>query len=129
MNPYVGGGVGFCLARRESESRAIKEDFFEGPEYRLDLDKSQLVTGHVLKAFAGIEIPFKNNMKLVAEAKTELYGLSSFDPIMKTSFKTENPYWYEGSDLSTWSYEDPLEFGVFKEEFISSFVVGLVIPF
>ena len=129
MSPYIGGGLGFCLARREAESRAIKEKSFEGPEYRIDFNESQVVTGLLLQFFAGIEIPFKDNIKLVAEANTSLYSLRNFDPILEISYKTENPDWYEGSDLSTWSYETPLEIGVFQETFISSVMIGIVIPF
>ena len=129
INPYVGGGLGFCLARREAESRAVKEESFEGPEYRIDFNESQIVTGLLFQFFAGIEIPFKKNMKLVAEANTAFYSLNRFDPIMEISYKTPNPDWYEGSDLSTWSYETPLEIGVFKETFISSVMIGVVVPF
>jgi len=129
MSPYIGGGLGFCLARREAESSAIKEESFEGPEYRIDFNESQLVTGLLLQFFVGIEIPFKDNMKLVAEANTSLYSLKNFDPIMEISYKVPNPEWYEGSDLSQWNYETPLEIGVFQETFISSVMIGIVIPF
>jgi len=129
MSPYIGGGLGFCLARREAESSAIKEESFEGPEYRIDFNESQVVTGLLVQFFAGIEIPFKDKIKLVAEANTTLYSLRNFDPIMEISYKVPNPDWYEGSDLSQWNYETPLEIGVFQETFISSIMIGIVIPF
>ncbi len=129
VNPYVGGGLGFCIARREVKSRAIKEESFEGPEYRIDLDKSQVVTGTLLNFLAGVEIPLKNNFRLVAEFNTGFYNLQQFDPILEISYKTANPAWYEGSDLSTWSYEDPLEIGVFNNVCVSSVMIGLVMEF
>ena len=65
----------------------------------------------------------------MAEANTSLYSLRNFDPIMEISYKVPNPDWYEGSDLSQWNYETPLEIGVFQETFISSVMIGIVIPF
>ncbi len=129
FNPYIGGGIGFCLARRDVESRVLKDKSFDGPQYRITLDDSETVPGQVLQFFAGFEIPFKKNIKLVAEATTTLYGLKNFEPILEIEYKRPNPAWYEGSDLLTWTLEDPIRIGVFQEEFVTSLSIGLVVPF
>lgn len=130
INPFVGGGLGFCLAKREVKSRAMKEESFEGPIYRIDLNDSQFVTGIVLQFLAGFEIPFKNNMKLNLEANTALYDLQRLDPILEISDRTAIPEWYTESEaITTYSYEEPLTIGVFNYEFVSSIMIVFSIPF
>jgi hypothetical protein len=130
INPFVGGGLGFCLARRDVRSRAVKEESFEGPLYRIDLNESQFVTGIVLQFLAGFEIPFKDTMKLTVEANTALYDLKKLDPILEITDRTAVPGWYTGSEsITTFSYEEPLEVGVFNYEFVSSIMLALSIPF
>lgn len=129
INPYIGGGLGFCMARREVESKAIKEQSFEGADYSISLDDSETVFGQLLQVFAGIEIPFKNNIRLVAEASTAMYDLENFEPVLEVSYTRENPDYYDGDPMSSWSYEEPLQVGVFKQEIISSFSIGIVVPF
>lgn len=129
IKPYIGGGLGFCLARRDVESRILKENSYQGPEYRVTLNDSQTVTGQILHFLAGVEIPFKNNMKIVAEASTTIYDLKRFDPIIEIAYRKPTPSSYEGSDDASWTYEDPIGIGVFKEEFVTSLSIGLVIPF
>jgi len=129
FNPYIGGGIGFCIVRRDVESRVLKDKYFDGPEYQITLDESETIPGQVLQFFAGFEMPFHKNVKLVAEATTTLYGLKNFDPILEIAYKRPNPAWYEGSDLLSWTLEDPIEVGVFHEEFVTSLSIGLVVPF
>jgi hypothetical protein len=129
VNPYIGGGIGFCVAKREVESKTLKENSYDGPNYFLDFNDNQTVTGQVLQFFAGIEIPFQKNMKIVADSTTTLYSLKNFDPILSIAYKKPNPAYYVGSDLQTWTLEDPINIGVFDEEFVTSFSLGLVVPF
>lgn len=124
INPYLGGGIGVCWAKRDVESRTLKEKQYGGPDYYLDFNDSQTVYGGVLQLFAGIEIPFRNNIKLVAESTTALYDLNKFDPILSIS-----PNRTSAIDPATWSLEDPYEIGVFKEEFVTSLSIGIVVPF
>ena len=124
INPYLGGGIGVCWAKRDMESRTLKEKQYAGPVYHLDFNDSQTVYGGVLQLFAGIEIPFRNNIKLVAESTTALYDLNKFDPILSIS-----PNRTSAIDPATWSLEDPYEIGVFKEEFVTSLSIGIVVPF
>ncbi len=35
ITPYAGGGLGYCMAIRDSDSRAIKSKYFLGPDYRI----------------------------------------------------------------------------------------------
>ncbi|HOO46719.1 MAG TPA: hypothetical protein PLP82_06395 [Deltaproteobacteria bacterium] len=129
LNAYAGGGLGFCVATRDCDSGAIKEKYFSGPEYKVSLNKSQTVTGLLVNLVAGVNIPVYENMKFVAEASTTLYDLKAFDPVMEISFTKPNPDWYEGSDLTQWSYEDPLRVGVYKEVYVTNISAGLVMPF
>lgn len=129
INPYVGGGLGFCMATREVESDAIKEQSYLGPEYRIMLDDSETVFGQLLQVFAGIEIPFKHNIRLVAEASTAMYDLDNFDPVLEVSHRTRNPDYYGGDDLSSFPAENPVKIGVFEQEIISTFSIGVVVPF
>jgi len=129
INPYVGGGLGFCMARREVESKAIKEQSFQGAEYRISLDDSETVFGQLLQVFAGIEVPFKNGIRFVAEASTAMYDLDNFEPVLEVSYTREPPDWYQGDDLSQFTNEDPIKVGVFEQEIISSFSIGIVVPF
>lgn len=129
INPYVGGGLGFCMARREVESKAIKEQSFQGAEYRIRLDDSETVFGQLLQVFAGIEVPFKNGIRFVAEASTAMYDLDNFEPVLEVSYTREPPDWYQGDDLSQFTNEDPIKVGVFEQEIISSFSIGIVVPF
>ncbi len=129
INPYIGGGLGFCMATREVESDAIREQSFQGSEYRIMLDDSETVFGQLLQVFAGFEIPFKHNIRLVAEAGAAMYDLDNFDPVLEVSYRTDNPDYYTGNDMSSWNYEDPVKIGVFEQEIISTFSIGVVIPF
>lgn len=129
IKAYAGGGLGFCMATRDTNSKALKEKNFEGPEYRVKFNDTETVYGRVLQFIAGLSIPAYDKLTFYAEANTMLYDLSAFDPILEVSFKTPNPSWYAGSDLSTWSYEDPLRIGVFNEVFVTSFAVGFTVPF
>lgn len=129
ITPYLGGGVGVCLAVREVESRTIKEKSYNGPDYRLTYNDNQRVTGEIFQLFGGIEIPVWSNMMLTAQAATTLYDLRQFKPILEISASRPTPSWYQGSDLVTWSYEDPIEIGVFREEFITTVSIGALVPF
>jgi opacity protein-like surface antigen len=130
INPYVGGGVGYCIATRDTTSHAIKEKYFEGPDYAILRNTSQTVRGGVLQLLAGVLIPINDKMKFVAEANTTLFDLKSFDPILEISMKKTNPpFPLTGNDLTTFSYEEPMEFGVFHEQFITNLSVGIVMPF
>lgn len=129
INPYVGGGLGFCMATREVESDAIKEQSYLGSEYRIRLDDSETVFGQLLQVFAGVEIPFKHNIRLVAEASAAMYDLDNFDPVLEVSYRTPNPEYYGGDDLSSFPAENPVKIGVFEQEIITSFSIGVVIPF
>jgi len=129
VNPYVGGGIGFCYARRDVDSSAVKEKFFNGPEYLIELTETQYTFGPVLNFVAGIEIPLKNNMRIFAEANTAIYDLKRLDPIFEISYKQTDPGWYGGSFISSWSNENPVEIGVFNYEIASSVMIGLVVPF
>lgn len=129
INPYVGGGLGFCMAIREVESDTIREQSYLGSEYRIRLDDSETVFGQILQVFAGVEIPFKHNIRLVAEAGAAMYDLDNFDPVLEVSYRTPNPEYYEGDDLSSFPAESPVKIGVFEQEIITSFSIGVVIPF
>lgn len=130
FNPYVGGGFGFCIAKREVESNVLKERYSMGPEYTITFDNSQTVTGRVLQFLAGFEMPVKYNIKLVAEASTSLFHLNNFDPILSISPTYPTPEWYDGTDLTQINTEEPLEeIGVFSEEFVTSISIGFVLPF
>ncbi len=129
INPYFGGGLGFCLARREVETRGVKEQYLEGPEYLINLDDDETVFGQLLQVFAGVEIPVKKDIKIVLAASTAVYSLKRFDPILEISHRNPDPAWYGADDMLSWSNEDPLQIGVFKDEFISSLSIGVVMPF
>ncbi len=126
---YAGGGLGFCVATRDCDSRAIKEKYFSGPEYKVTLNESQTVTGLLVNLMAGMNMPVHDRIKFVAEASATLYDLKAFDPVLEISFTKPNPDWYQGSDLSQWSYEDPLRVGVYKEIYVANISAGFVIPF
>lgn len=129
FNAYAGGGLGFCLAVRDCNSRAVKEKYFIGPEYKVSLNDSQSVTGLMVNLLAGVNFPIYENLKFVAEAGATLYDLKSFDPILEISPISQNPAWYPYSDLTTYSYEKPLRIGVFKEVYVANLSAGLVMPF
>lgn len=129
INPYIGGGMGLCVAWREVESRTLKERYYEGPQYRLTFNDNQTVTGQVLQLFGGIEVPFNGNMKFVANIATALYDLKQFDPIVEISASKTMPSWYEGPTPTTFSYENSFEIGEFREEFVTSASIGVVVPF
>ena len=125
IKPYAGGGLGYCVATRSSDSRALKEKYFIGPEYNITLNNSQTRTGMLLNFLGGLNIPIYKKLTFVAEASTTLYDLKSFDPILEISFKTP----IKPSDVITYSYEDPVQLGVFNQVFVGNFSVGLVMPF
>ena len=130
VNPYVGGGIGICMAERSVDSKALKEKYFEGPQYGIKLNDSQTVTGMLLQFVAGFDVPLRKNLTLVAEASTTLYDLESFDPILEVSYQKQSPTPFDGySDITTYSYEEPLKIGVFQEEFVTNISIGLVMPF
>jgi hypothetical protein len=129
INPYIGGGFGVCVAKRDVESRTLKEKRYVGPNYYLDFNDNQTVTGRMFQFFAGIEIPILKNMKIVAESNTALCDLKKFDPILSVSFVEPIPSGYQGTDMLSFSHEDPIEVGVFKEEFFTSLSIGLIVPF
>lgn len=136
INPYIGGGLGVCVAWREVESRTLKEKYYQatpqgsgGPVYSLTYNDNQTVTGQLLQVFGGIEVPFGGNMKFVANIATTLYDLRQFEPILELSASRPNPAWNEGPQPVTFSYEDSLEVGVFREEWVSSASIGVVVPF
>ena len=130
ITPYAGGGFGYCMAIRDSDSRAIKSKYFEGPEYKITMNNSQTSNGMLLNFLCGLNIPIYKNLTFVAEANTTWYDLKSFDPILEISFKTpQKPSNLGGNDVTTYSYEAPKRIGVFTQEFIGKFTVGLVMPF
>lgn len=129
FNAYAAGGLGFCIAVRDCDSKAIKNKYFQGPEYRVNLNDSQTVTGLLVNLGAGMDIPINDKLKFVAEASTTLYDLEGFDPVLEVSFTKPNPAWYEGSDLSQWSYEDPLRIGVFEEVYVTNITAGFIMQF
>ncbi len=84
----------------------------------------------LLNFLGGLNIPVYKKMTFVAEANMTLYDLKSFDPILEISFKRpQNPSNLGGNDVTTWSYEDPMRIGVFSQEFVGNFFIGLVMPF
>jgi opacity protein-like surface antigen len=130
ITPYAGGGLGFCMATRDSDSRALKSKYFNGPEYGIRLNNSQTRNGLLLNFLGGVNIPVYKNMTFVAEANMTYLDLKTFDPILEISVKKpQNPSNLGGNDVSTWSYEDPMRIGVFKQEFVGNFSIGLVMPF
>lgn len=130
ISPYVGGGLGYCLAVRDSDSKALKSSYWDGPDYGLHFNNSQTSNGMLLKLLGGLNIPVYKNMLFVAEANTTMYDLKKFDPILEVSFtKPSNPTSIGGNDVSTWSYEDPKQFGVFDQSFVANFSIGIVMPF
>ncbi|HOJ14099.1 MAG TPA: hypothetical protein PLT69_06380 [Deltaproteobacteria bacterium] len=129
FNAYVTGGLGFCTAVRDCDSKAVKEKYFQGPEYRVAINRSQSVTGLLVNLGAGMSMPVYGRLTFVAEATTTLYDLKAFDPVLEVSFTRPNPDWYPGSDLSQWSYEDPVRVGVYKEVYVTNIQVGFVVPF
>lgn len=128
ISPYIGGGAGFCVARREVESRAVKEQSFQGAEYRISLDDDETVFGQLVQLFAGIEIPFRDNVRLVAEASAAMYDLDKFEPALEISPDRADPNIQDDNTLSP-SYEKPMKIGVFDQELVSSFSIGVVVPF
>ena len=130
ISPYVGGGLGFCMATRDSDSKAIKEKYFAGPDYLILLNNHQTVTGMLLQLLGGMSIPIYNKLKFVAEADATWYDLKAFDPILEISMATTpTPPTIGGNDVTTYSYENPKHFGVFSEVFVVDIAVGLVMPF
>jgi opacity protein-like surface antigen len=130
ISPYVGGGLGYCMARRDSDSDAIKEKYFAGPDYIIFLNNHQTVTGMLLQLLGGMSIPIYNKLKFVAEADATWYDLKAFDPILQISMATTpTPPTIGGNDVTTYSYENPKRFGVFNEMFVVDIAVGLVMPF
>lgn len=125
FSAYVQGGLGFCTAVRDCNSRAVKDKYFSGPEYRVELNKSQSVTGMLMNLGAGMSMPVYERLTFVAEASTTFYDLDSFDPVMQISFAKQN----QDPDLQTYTYEKPLRIGVFKEVYITNIQVGFVVPF
>ncbi|HVN72227.1 MAG TPA: hypothetical protein VMU10_09440, partial [Desulfomonilia bacterium] len=125
VSPYVGGGLGFCTASRDSESKALKSKSFQGPDYKISLNNTQSVNGLLLQMLGGVSMSIYKNVKLMAEANATWYDLKSFDPIFEISFRTPttNP------DITSFSYENPKHIGVFNKEFVGNVVVGLVVPF
>jgi len=126
---YVGGGLGFCTAVRDCNSRALKEKYFSGPDYKVRLNDSQSVKGLLVNLAAGVNVPVYERLTFVCEAATTLYDIEAFDPVLEISFTRPNPAWYPGNDLSQWSYEDPRHIGVFKEAYVTNIQLGFVIPF
>ena len=129
INPYVGGGVGVCFADRKVESRALKEKYFDGPEYGIKLNKSQTITGMLLDFVAGVNVPYKKNMNFFAEVGTTFLNLQDFDPILEVSYEKTRPTPFTATDITTFSYEDPRKIGVFSHEFITNISVGLIVAF
>ena len=127
ISPYVGGGLGYCLATRDSDSRALKSKYFEGPDYDITFNNSQTSKGLLLNLLGGVSIPVYQNLTFVAEANTTWYDLKSFDPILEISIKT--PSKLVGNDVTTYSYETPKRIGVFTQEFVGNISIGLVMPF
>lgn len=128
FNPYLGGGIGICLAQRYADSNAIKEKYFEGPEYLITLNDSEFNHGLFLQMFAGVHYPLRNNVIFIVQGKTAFYNMKNFDPVFTVSFKDETRT-LENPSIVTYSYEEPREVGIIEDVFISSFTVGLVIPF
>jgi opacity protein-like surface antigen len=130
ITPYAGGGLGYCMAIRDSDSKALKSKYFSGPDYDITLNNSQTSNGVLLNFLGGLNIPIYKKLTFVAEASTTLYDLKSFDPILEISIKTpQNPSNLGGNDVTTYSYEEPKRIGVFTQEFVGKFSVGLVMPF
>lgn len=129
ISPYVGGGLGVCVAWREVESRTLKQRYYEGPVYNLTFNDNQTVTGELVNLFGGIEIPFGDSMKFVANLSATFYDLKRFKPILSLSSSTPPPSYSDDQSPSTFSYENSVDIGVFKEEWVSSASVGIVIPF
>ncbi|GEM_PF-1212087 len=129
FSAYAGGGLGFCVATRDCDSSAMKNKYFSGPDYKISMNDSQTVTGLLVNLVAGVNIPIHEKLKFVAEASSTLYDLKSFDPVLEISFTKANPDWYEGSDLSQWSYENPLRVGVYKEVYVTNVSAGFIMPF
>lgn len=129
IKPYAGGGFGLCLASRKVDSKALKSKYFDGPEYGIKIKESQSVTGTLIDLVFGFFIPFKNGMLIKGELNTTLYDLDKFDPILEVSYQKVSPTPFTSSDITTFSYEDPEKIGVFNNVFITSFTLGLVIPF
>ena len=130
ITPYAGGGLGFCMAVRDSDSKALKNKYFSGPDYDITLNNNQTTNGVLINFLGGLTIPIYKKMTFVAEANTTWYDLKTFDPILEVSFKTPNPAYLAGyNDVTTYSYEDPKRIGVFSQEFVGKFSVGLVMPF
>lgn len=129
FNAYVTGGLGFCTAVRDCNSKALKEKYFSGPDYRARLNDSQSVTGLLVNLGGGMRFPVYERLTFVCEASATLYDIKAFDPVLEISFTKPNPNWYPGSDLSQWSYENPKHIGVFKEAYVANVTAGFVIPF
>lgn len=123
---YMGGGIGFCLASREVDLIALKEESAGGAINLIKENTHEMVTGIVLHLFAGIEIPLKDRLNFVVEAKTALYDLENYDPVLSVSYRDES---IENPTVTSFSYQQPLEIGVFQEEFVSSLMIGIVVPF
>lgn len=128
LNPYIGGGIGMCLAQRYADSRAIKDKYFEGPEYFISVNESEFNHGLFIQMFAGVYYPLRNNIIFIAQGKTAFYNMKNFKPIFTVSFKDETRS-LEDPSIVTYSYEKPLEVGIIEDVFISSLAVGLLIPF
>ena len=130
ISPYLGGGLGYCIATRHSDSKDIMNKYFAGPDYLITLNNSQTVNGMLLQLLGGMSVPIYNKLKFVAEASTTWYDLKTFDPILQISIATTpNPPTIGGNDVTTYSYENPKHVGVFSEVFVANFAVGLVMPF
>jgi hypothetical protein len=130
ITPYAGGGLGYCMAVRDSNSKALKTKYFAGPQYGILMNNSQTSHGMLFNFLGGVNIPVYKKLTFIAEANMTWYDLKSFDPILEISFKTPaNPTSIGGNDVSTWSYEDPTRIGVFSQEFVGKFTVGFVMPF
>jgi opacity protein-like surface antigen len=130
ISPYLGGGLGYCVATRHSDSKDITNKYFAGPDYLITLNNSQTVNGMLLQLLGGISVPIYNKLKFVAEGNTTWYDLKTFDPILQISIATTpNPPNIGGNDVITYSYQSPKHVGVFSEVFVANFAVGLVMPF
>ncbi|MDT8272771.1 MAG: hypothetical protein RRA35_06230 [Desulfomonilia bacterium] len=130
IKPYVGGDLGFVVARRECVSRALKETYYFGPQFRYDFNDYQRVTGQLLSVYGGVEIPLREKLKIVAQGFATLYDLKKFDPILEIFADTPPPEWnYKTSPVTTFSYQEPVAFGVFKHEYVTGFSIGVVMPF
>jgi len=128
ISPYIGGGLGYCYAVRDSDSKTLKSKYYYGPDYKLTFNNNQTSRGMLLSLLGGFNIPVYKNMMFVAEANTTLYDLKKFDPILEVSFtKPSTPF--TGTDVSSWSYEDPKQFGVFSQSIVGNFSIGIVMPF